>query len=369
MKRQLSSLDIRYLLKELEVLKDSRVDKIYQPEKNLLVFSFYKSNTGKKILNINIGQSLFISDKKDEFGKTLGFGMLLRKHLDNCFLYSIEQIQPERILKLCFKSKDNKKNLYLEMFGKGNAILCSEEDIIINPLEHHDFRERTIKPKIKYEHPIMKYNLFKLNMKDLSELLENSRKDTLVTCLAIELGLGGLYSEEICLLSSIDKDKNPKSLEKKETEVISTSIKKLLNKKVEPILVYKDKKIIDFAPFKLKFFENYEIKPMKSFSETISLFYSQFKEKKQTAFDRKLKDLNRIIEEQKATIVDLRKKEHESRQKGELIYNNFQLIEEILKEINKASKKYSWKEIKAKLKGHKVIKEVNESDKSVVVEI
>jgi len=369
MKRQLSSLDIHYLLKELDILKDSRVDKIYQPEKNLIVFSFYKSNTGKKILNINIGQSLFLSEKKENYGNILGFGMLLRKHLDNCYLSEISQIQPERILKLCFKSKDDKKNLYLEMFGKGNAILCDENNTIINSLEHHEFRDRTIKPKIKYEYPIMKYNLFKLNIKDLSELLENSKKDTIVTSLAVDLGLGGLYSEEICMLSSIDKKINPKSLGKKEIETILTSIKKLLIKKIKSFLIYENNKLTDFSPFELKFFENKENKPIDSFSKAISSFFSQFKEVKETVFDKKIKDLKRIIEEQKTTIQDLRKKEHESRQKGELIYNNYQIIEEILKEINKASKKYSWKEIKAKLKGHKVIKEVNERDKLVVVDV
>jgi len=369
MKRQLSSLDMHYLLKELDILKDSRVDKIYQPEKNILIFSFYKTKVGKKLLKINIGQSLFLSDKKENYGNILGFGMFLRKHLDNCYLYEISQIQPERILKLCFKSKDNKKNLYLELFGKGNAILCDENDIILNSLEHHEFKDRTIKPKIKYKHPIMEYNLFKLSKKDLTELFENTKKDSIVITLATGLGLGGIYSEEICLLDNIDKKTNPKKLESKQIESILNAIKKLPNNKLEAVTYYEENKIIDFSPFKLKIYESNEIKPMKSFSEAISLFYSQFIEVKESAFDKKIKDIKRIISEQKETIEDLGKKERESRNKGELIYNNFQLIEEILNEINKATKKYSWKDIKAKLKGHKVIKEVNEKAKNLTVDV
>ena len=45
------------------------------------------------------------------------------------------------------------------------------------------------------------------------------------------------------------------------------------------------------------------------------------------------------------------------------------MIKEILDEIGKASKKYSWKEIKEKLKGHKTVKEINEKDRKVVVDI
>src|SRR3989338_3120166 len=162
MKKQLSSLDLYFLLKELEILKDSRIGKIYQPEKNVLVFSLYKTNVGKKLLKIVVGQALYLAEEKEEYGEILGFGMLLRKHLDGYFLYDIEQLKPERIIKFSFKVKDSKKNLYIEFFGKGNAILCDENDIIINSLEHHEFKDRSVKPKIKYEYPIMKYNVFNL---------------------------------------------------------------------------------------------------------------------------------------------------------------------------------------------------------------
>ena len=57
------------------------------------------------------------------------------------------------------------------------------------------------------------------------------------------------------------------------------------------------------------------------------------------------------------------------REKGEIIYNKYNIIKEVLDELDKASKKYSWKEIKEKLKGHKIIKEINEKDRKVVVEV
>mgnify|MGYP001611849484 FL=1 len=97
------------MLKELLVLKDSRIDKIYQPDKDIIIFSLYKTNVGKRILKINIGQSLFLLDEKEQYDEILGFGMLLRKHLDGYFLYDIAQIEPERIIKLSFKVKDDKK--------------------------------------------------------------------------------------------------------------------------------------------------------------------------------------------------------------------------------------------------------------------
>src|SRR3989338_5551167 len=270
MKKQLSSLELHFLLKELMTLKDTRIGKIYQPEKNVLIFSLYKTNAGKKLLRIDVGQSLFIAEEKETDGETLGFGMLLRKHLDGYFLYDIGQIEPERIIKLSFRAKDDKKYLYIEFFGKGNAILCNEHDAIINALEHHEFRERTVKPKLKYVYPIMSYNIFGINKTQLQELLTNSKKESVVTCLAVELGLGGVYSEEICLLSGIDKNINPKDVSNK--EILLDNIRKIPDRKIEPLVIFQDSNPVDFVPFGLEFYKNHEKKPFSAFNEAVSFF-------------------------------------------------------------------------------------------------
>ena len=368
MRKQLSSLDLHFLLKELEVLKGSKVDKIYQPEQNLIVFSLYKTNVGKKLLRVNIGQSMFVVEEKEAY-ETLGFGMLLRKHLDGYFLNEIGQLKPERIVKFTFKIREEIKFLYIEFFGKGNAILCDEHNVIINALEHHEFRERVVKPRLKYVYPIMNYNTFNLNKKQLKELFKNSKKDSIVTCLAVELGLGGIYSEEVCLISDINKNKKPNDMENNEIEIISDTIKKTIHKEIKPQVILQDNNPIDANPFDFEFYKNYSKKKFSTFSEALVFFYSHFKEAKETEFEKKLKELQRIVEEQKTTIEELKNEEQESRAKGELIYHKYNLIKEILDEINKASKKYSWKEIKEKLKGHKIVKEVNEKERKVVVEV
>ena len=371
MKKQLSSLDLYFFLKELEILKNSRSDKIYQPEKNIFIFSFYKTNVGKKFLMIEIGRTMFLTEEKEE-SQTLGFGMLLRKHLDGYFLTDIEQLKPERIIKFSFKTKEEKKYLYVEFFGKGNAILCNEHNVIINALEHHDFRERSVRPKLKYVYPIMNYNLFDLKENDFIDLFKNSKKDSLVISLATELGLGGLYSEEVCLLSNIDKNNNTKNITEKQIQSILNSIKKIIIHKINAKVIFDENyNVFDFVPFDLKFYQDkkYNKKDFGSFNEAIQYFYSQSKEVKETEFDKKLKSLQRIIEQQKQTIEELRNEEKELREKGEIIYHNYNLIKEIIEEINKASKKYSWKEIKEKLKEHKIIKEINEKDRKVVVQL
>ena len=149
------------------------------------------------------------------------------------------------------------------------------------------------------------------------------------------------------------------------------SIKKIINGKIDARAIYENGNVIDVVPFPLKFYDNekYKIQKFPGFSEAIGFFYSQFKEIKETESDRKLGNLQRIIEGQKQTLEKLKEEEKELRAKGELIYHKYNLIKEILDELNKASKKHSWKEIKEKLKGHKIVKEVNEKDRKIVIDI
>ncbi len=369
MKKQLSSLDLHYLAKELKLLEDTRIDRIYQPEKSNIVLQLYKANEGKKILNIVVGESLFISASREESPEPLNFCMLLRKHLDGLWLKGVRQINSERIIELSFGSKTDAKKLYLEFFGKGNAVLCDNDGVIINSLEHHEFKERTIKPKIRYDYPKMKYNFLDLKIDDLTGLFENSKTESLVKCLAVELGLGGVYSEEVCILSDADKKINAKDINEKGIKKIHSMINKIVNNKIEAKIVLRDNEIIDANPFGLKYYDGCEFRDFESFSEALSFFYSHFKPKVKSEYGKRLEKLHRIMEEQTIAIGELRKEEEEARAKGELIYHNYQQITGIIADLSNAAKKYSWKEIKEKLKGHKVVKEVNDKERKAVVEV
>ena len=217
----------------------------------------------------------------------------------------------------------------------------------------------------------MQYNFFEITEENLFEIFKNTGKDSIVTSLAVDLGFGGIYSEEICLLSKINKNKAPQELSDKEIDAILKSIKIITNKKIEPVIYYNGNEAVDVIPFELKFHSGLEKKKFETFSESLNYYFSKEvkSEKKPTKHDSEIEKIKRVIEEQKATMENMKISENKNREKGELIYNNYKLIEEILTEINKAAEKYSWKEIKEKLQGHKIIKDLNIKDKEVVVEV
>ena len=370
MAKQLSTVDIHFLLKELKSLENSRVDRIYSSGKEEFYVQLHKSNVGKKILRVIAGKAIFLSSEKSA-GEPSGFCMLLRRHLEGKFLDSITQLEPERILELIFKSKSEKRALYIEFFGKGNMVLCDEGSSIIDALIRHKFKDRSIFPKEQYKHPSMEYNLFKIKGSELANLFKNSKKDKIITSLATELGLGGVYSEEICISSGIDKNAKPSEIGGKQIKLITDSIKKIISEKINPELILKDGIFIDVAPLDLGFYKNHENKKFSGYSEALEeYFVHELKSSgKKSPYTKKIKELSRIIGEQKASLDELKLEEGEIRKKAEAIYHNYQLIREILEEINKASKKYSWQEIKEKLKGHKIVKDVDLREKKVVIEI
>jgi len=370
--KQISSLELHFILKELKELINSRVDKIYNNSKEEIYIQYHKSNVGKKISRIIVGKAIFFTDTKTTDKSPIWFQTFLRKHLEGAFLDSILQLEPERILKLVFRSRDEIKNLYLEFIGKGNVILCNNDDVIIDCLIHHKFKDRSILPKQKYKNPVMEYNLFDIKKDQIKNLLKNSKRDKVVTSLATELGLGGVYSEEVCLLNKIDKNLHPNNINIVQITKILATVKKLINEKLNSQIIYKNKEPIDVVPLELEVYKYDEKKKFSNYSEALNEYFTnelKISRKKSTSYEKKIDETKRIIGEQETTLKTLNDKVLEFKRKGELIYKNYQLINGIIDDINKASKKYSWNEIKDKLKDHKIIKDLNTKDKVVVLDI
>jgi predicted ribosome quality control (RQC) complex YloA/Tae2 family protein len=369
MKKDLSSLEIHYMLKELKLLIDQKIDKIYHPHKNELILQFHVTGKGKHILRIIAGKYLFLTDIKEESKEPSGFCMFLRKHISNARLREINQLGSERIVEFIFEKKQGKEILIIEFFSNGNIILTDDKYTILSATEYHKWKDREIKAKLNYQYPKKPANIFNLKLKDIKDTIKNSNKEGIVKTLAIELGFGGLYSEELCLLTKIDKNKKPNEITDKDIKNLLDTVSNLLKNKINAQLIYKEDDLIDAIPFNLELYNKNNKKESKTFSQALDFYVNSKKEVKKTPKQKQIEKLQRIIEKQKEKIIELEQKEKKQREKAELIYNNYKLIDEILKEIKKASEKYSWKEIKEKLKGHNIIKDVNMKDKKITIKL
>lgn len=358
-KPQLSALEINYLVKELQFLIGSRVDKIFHPEKNQLILQMHKTGVGKNLLKIQVPEYFCITQYKQATERPSQFCMYLRKKLSNSFLEKIEQKGFERIVEFMFRTKEKEISLIFEFFAPGNIVLV-EEGKIASALVYQEFKDRKIKTKEEYRYPEKEYSFLGLTKEDLNRLLQKTDKSSVVKALAVNLGLGGLFAEEGCFNAGVDKDTEPRDVKK--VKELFESLQVLKKKKVNPARIGGE-----IAPFELNSKKGEKIES-KTFSEAIGNFTKGVPKEQQLvekSYLEKLKKVKNIIKSQEATVKKLSKKELESREKGDIIYSNFQKIKELLDSV----KGKDVKEVLLKLKEDKKIKDFNLKEKTMTLEL
>jgi len=330
----MKALDIHFMIKEFQDLVGAKVDKIYQQGDELIIALHKK---GKILLKVT-PEATYLTKYKFEQKKPPSFCMYLRKHLNQARITEIMQRGFERIIEIRLNKKEEYV-LIIELFSKGNVILCESNMRIMLPLHVQEWKDRTIKPKVTYAYPPrLKYDPLEAKESDFEKL----GKENLVKTLAIDFGLGGDYAEEICLRAGVDKDK--KEVTKTETKKIIQEIKNILSENLNP-----NKVDGEIYSIELKTHEK-EKKFYKTLSQGLDEYYKeQLKEDK--TFAKRKKKAQKLIEKQKKHVEQLKKTAEQDKKKGDLIYNNYSYIKEVMDTIKNArDKKISWEEITKKLK-------------------
>lgn len=368
----LSSLDLHYAIEELQMLKEAKVSRIYSPGKKELLFQLFIASSKKKLLRLKAPGYIYLSDFKEEQAeRPSGFCSTLRKHLEGARLKEIAQNGFERIVEFVFESKNGRYRLIAELFSKGNIILCSDDLTIIMPAESQDWKDRSIRPKLKYTYPKKGPDIQDMKAEELIDILVRSKK-SIVKLLAVEFGFGGGYAEEICVIAAVEK--SSEKLDDKEAKKIISSAEKLLSMKISPRIYSREGSAFAIAPFEMTTQKGTEEKLFKSYNEALDYLFSHEIElsrdsRKLSQHNSKIDRLSKIVESQKVYLAELEKEIDEETNKADAIYSNYALIEEIRKELTKARTKYSLKEMKEKLKDHKIVKDINGKDKSVLLEL
>ena len=157
--------------KELKAnLDGAKVNQIYQPARDELVFAFRTPDGVKKLLiRLSDSPRVQISSCSIENPPVPPMMcMLLRKRLGGARLIDVTQPKNERVLCLCFDALNEigdreLLHLYIEIMGRySNAILTDAEDNVIDSIKRIDFsesEERVLLPKLPYTLPPMQDKL------------------------------------------------------------------------------------------------------------------------------------------------------------------------------------------------------------------
>ena len=157
--------------KELkDKMTGAKVNQIYQPARDELVFAFRTPDGVKKLLiRLSDSPRVHISACSIENPPVPPMMcMLLRKRLGGARLTDVIQPKNERVLCLCFDALNEigdreQLHLYIEIMGRySNAILTDGGNSVIDSIKRIDFsesEERVLLPKMPYELPAMQDKL------------------------------------------------------------------------------------------------------------------------------------------------------------------------------------------------------------------
>ena len=149
------TLCVKKTVSELsEKLSGGRIDKIYQPEKDELLF-LVRTNAGNMRLVISASSNNprvhFTKSVKENPLTAPMFCMLLRKHLLGGRIVEIKQPEFERIIEIDIETRDElgdicTKRLITEITGRNsNIVLCDDSFKIIDSAKHIDFSQSTVR--------------------------------------------------------------------------------------------------------------------------------------------------------------------------------------------------------------------------------
>jgi predicted ribosome quality control (RQC) complex YloA/Tae2 family protein len=360
-KKSVSSLELAAIMNELQFLVNGKISQIYHQDKKEMLFQLHAPGKGKVLLKLVTGKFLCLTDKKDVPLRPSGFCMQLRKYLDNAFIKDFYQKGSERIVVFELEKKE-KFFLIAELFSKGNLIFTDEKYKIIGTLERQIWKDRVVKPHETYIFPKVGINWKELDKKNLTSIFKDSEKKNLGTSLATEIGLGGLYSEEICKKKDINKDKLPSEASEEDVSKIIQALTKFIEEiRNSKGYIYEN----EVTPFPLLNQEPRKV--MNTYNEAINTL-NPFEVI--SPYEQKINTMESRVNQQESAIKKQEEKIVANKLKGEKIYEQYAPLQQLLDAVKQLrTEGKEWDEIAVSLKKEKKIISVNLKEKKVVIDL
>lgn len=347
--------NIVYELKEK--LIGGRIDKIYQPRNDEIIFSVRSVKDGnfKVLVSANsMNPRIHITEIKKENPVTAPmFCMVLRKHIAGGRILDIRQPGFERITEIDIESMNEMgdlgvKRIIAEFMGKySNIILVDENGRILDSIKHvtHDRSSvREVLPGGLYEYPPSQNKLdpMELDFEGFEKIAEEKTGFDLQGLIYKSYtGISPAYASEICFNAGLDASDRAGQLDgggiKRLYDSFKSDTEKIKRGEYTPHIVYDaDGSVTDFFSLSSNQYGGREKKYFDSFSKLLEEYYYKKDEKyhvRQRAHDIRrtvLSNIERCSRKLEIQIKSIRDTENMDYYKlcGELITANIYSIEE-----------------------------------------
>jgi predicted ribosome quality control (RQC) complex YloA/Tae2 family protein len=380
-KRELSSIDLAALVTELNRYQGAKVDKAYRYDDDLIRLKLRDFDRGRVELMIEVGdiKRAHVADAEhvaDAPGRPPNFAKMLRNRLSGADFAGVEQYEFDRILTFEFEREDENTTLVAELFGQGNVAALDETGEVIGSLSTVRLKSRTVAPGSQYEYPASRLNPLDVSLGGFERHMRDSDSDVVRT-LATQLNLGGLYAEEVCTRADVPKETPIDEATDDQLRALHEALERigdqLRSGDIDP-RIYEEKlsddgsdgddedrspRVVDVTPFPLSEHEGLPSVGFDSFNGAVDeYFYRLGREDDEEGeaptdasdsrpdFEDEIARQERIIEQQQGAIEGFDEQAAAERERAELLYANYDLVNEVLSTVREAREaEVPWDEI------------------------
>lgn len=285
----MDGLTLGFLVRELtEQLPDGRVEKVYQPEKDMLILGIRTNGKGKKLLLSASPSCPRVHLTEQNYPNPVEapmFCMLMRKHLTGAKLLDIEQVSSDRVLRLSFENRDElgdvrPKEMYLELMGRHSNLTLVSNGRIIDAIRHVSgdmSRVRQALPGLPFVLPPLqdKLTLSEITPDTLAErfagcsstldkaLIDSVRGLSPLTAGELSFRESGIHRQE---MNAVDISSASKTL---------SALFARLPGMVAPVLQYDPQELpVDFYPFPYLSMDTLSQRPAVSLSAAMDILFT-----------------------------------------------------------------------------------------------
>ena len=228
MREQSSSFDVARIVRELSEMVGARARKAYQPHYEQVVVRLNRKGLPSTDLVIVRGRRVYTSQRDRPMpSKPSQFAMVLRKHLNNSRLISVEQYGFDRVIELTFEHGGGRLRLIIELFRDGNVLLLDDNGVIIQPLTHAKYASRSLKRGVAYSPPPETVDPRNMDRSALDSLLDGSQHD-LIRTLAARANFGRIYGSTACSIAGLEEKVDANSLDSGQRDALEGAIQSML---------------------------------------------------------------------------------------------------------------------------------------------
>lgn len=307
---ELSGIELHYLVNKISsnISSGYYVSNISSITKNSILLKLHHPVESDIMLMIST-KGIWFTNQKYRQVEEGQFVNVLSREIERAKINSVSQPGSERIFFIHFVNRDDKeRKLIVEIFGKGNIILCDESMTILWILLPVEVRHRTLKIGSKYILPPNRgEDVLKISLDCLKKSANLQPDNTeVVKWLSKSTSLPRKYLEEIILQSGINT-KYVNLLNDNDIEIIYEKTKEITNKVIDEknhnpsVILDNQGLVVDASPIAIS--KETNVRNVESYMDAIDQVLSNEiltmgRSLKTEVADKKILELEHDLEEQ-----------------------------------------------------------------------